>query len=527
MFRTSLPVSADTFHDRQHELSRLAEAVERLRQGTPSWVAVIGSRKIGKTSLVTELARRAADASLVFVVLDVYEVAPPSPEVFRLYALRTADRILAAGLGASLERLARQPAAYRRAVQECSQVATLPPSLRAELLELAETPCDQGFVRTCLEIPERLAAALGVRVVVAIDEFQELAVLATQRNGFDPFPLMRSVWQRHERVGYIVSGSSRSMLGELITAEHAPFFQHFTTFDLGPFSPEDAASLLVSHSPPERRISPALAGRAVEILGGHPFYLQVLGEALVSQPVSPDEPALKSALQELLFSRSGRLGLYFQNEFDRLVGRSTYLAAALESLAEGPQRLTDLAHAIGATSGATAKYLERLTDAVRQRDDGNYELADAVFGLWLRWRRPGGSVVPMTVVGDEAERDVANHLSQMGFELVYQSRGSRGAFDLLAVRGATQLGIQVRRAALPLRFSRAEWNRMVADAERFGWQWIVAAVAPDGDVRLLDPAGCRRGREVRLDQSTVIDNLLLWLAEPKGGTGRKRRGLRR
>jgi len=522
MFRSSLPVSADAFHNRQVELARLEESVARLQQGAPSWVAVIGSRKIGKTSLVTELARRAAAPSLVFVVLDVYEVAPLSPEVFRLYALRVADRILAPKLGASLERLARQPVAYRRTLQECPDLPHMPPALRSELTELTETPCDEGFFRDCLELPERLAAALELRVVVAIDEFQELVSLASQRRGFDPFPLMRSIWQRHQRVGYIVSGSSRSTLSELITARRAPFFQHFATLDLGPFSREDAVGMLVSQSPPERRISPALAERAVEILGGHPFYLQILGESLISEPDAPDESALKWALQELLFSRSGRLSLYFQNEFDRLVGRSTYLAAALEALADGPQRLTDVAKTIAATSGATVRYLERLTDAVRQTDDGKYELTDSVFGLWLRWRRPGGSVVPMTVIGNEAEHQVADHLSSLGFELVYQSRGSRGAFDLLAVRGSSQLGVQVRRATLPLRFGRAEWNRMIADARRFGWSWVVAGVTPEGDVVLLDPAYCRKGREVRLDQSATIDNLLLWLTEPKGSSKHER-----
>ncbi len=258
MFRSSLPVSADSFHNRHRELATLTSAVERLRQGTPAWIAVIGSRKIGKTSLVTELARRVSDATLLFVILDVFEVAPPSPEVFRLYAFRAVDRVLAVEVGESLERLARQPAAYRRALQACPNWSRLPAELRGDLAELAETTCDQAFVRTCLELPERLAAALGLRLVVAIDEFQELAALTTQRHGFDPFPLMRSVWQRHEHVGYIVSGSSRSMLAELLTAKRAPFLQHFATLDLGPFSHEDAVGLLVSQS----RAGPAHQPRA-------------------------------------------------------------------------------------------------------------------------------------------------------------------------------------------------------------------------------------------------------------------------
>jgi hypothetical protein len=48
-----------------------------------------------------------------------------------------------------------------------------------------------------------------------------------------------------------------------------------------------------------------------------------------------------------------------------------------------------------------------------------------VFELWLRWRSPGGAAVPMSVIGDEAERAVAENLAHLGFDLVYQSRVAR------------------------------------------------------------------------------------------------------
>ena len=148
---------------------------------------------------------------------------------------------------------------------------------------------------------------------------------------------------------------------------------------------------------------------------------------------------------------------------------------------------------------------------MQRREDGLYELTDPVFGLWLSWRQPGGSIVPMTLVGDDAERQVAEHLARLGFDLVYQSRASRGSFDLLALRAGAHLGIQVKRSALPLRFPAAAWDRMAADAERFGWRWVVAAVTAEGSVTLLDPSRARRGREARIDVGAAIDNLLAWL----------------
>src|SRR6185436_8630162 len=161
-------------------------------------------------------------------------------------------------------------------------------------------------------------------------------------------------------------------------------------------------------------------------------------------------------------------------------------------------------------------------DAVQRTKDGRYELDDATFGLWLRWRLPGGSVVPMAVLGEDAERMVAEHLARCGFELVYQSRASRGAFDLLATRGASQLGVQVKRADLPVRFSRAEWSRMEADAKRFGWRWTIAVVSPQDEVTLLDPAHAGRGRAVRLDEGATVDNIVAWVDRPVTRAAKKR-----
>lgn len=501
---------ATGFHDRRAELERLVAIVASLRQGSPEWLAILGSRKVGKTSLLLELARRAADASIAFVVIDVLESTPLSLDLFRRYALAVADSVLGGALGVSLAALSRDPDRYDEALRRSDVVAGLPSELRVALGTLATPVGDADGVRRMLAIPEQLAVATDRRILLAVDEFQELAVLSSGRHGFDVYPLLRSVWQRHERVAYVVSGSSRTMLAELVTSRRSPFFQHFAVMDLSPFGQADAVSLLTDKSPRDRRIPKALAARAVEVLGGHPFYLQLLGQTLTRAPPPYDEQTFKLALQDVLFSRTGRLSLYFEREHAQLVGRSSYLAACLDALSEGPQRLTDLAVAIGATSGATVGYVERLGDAVHHEGD-RYELADPTLGLWLRWRRPGGTVVPMTVVGDDAERRTAQELATMGFELVYQSRGSRGAFDLLATRGAVQLGVQVKRSALPLRFKLSEHNRMRQDAERLGWRWVVASVSPEGAVRFLDPAKGLRGREWRLDASATLDNLLGWL----------------
>src|SRR5690349_9640187 len=113
MFRTNQPVTGPAFFNRARELADLEQLVSQLESDEPRWVAIIGRRKVGKTSLVLELARRRRARGLAFVILDTQECAPLSLEFFRLYALRIADAFLGAAVGYSLELLAENPDEYR------------------------------------------------------------------------------------------------------------------------------------------------------------------------------------------------------------------------------------------------------------------------------------------------------------------------------------------------------------------------------------------------------------------------------
>ena len=511
MFRTNIPVSRARFHNRARALERLKRLALDMKRGEPRWLAIIGPRKIGKSSLLAEAAQRFGSARLRFVTFDVFDAMPVSFEVFRRLAAKILDAAMAEDLGAALSVAIDDPLRFREILAQSDGFAGLPAPLRSTLIELASRPADEALLRDTLALPEQLAKALGLRFVVAIDEFQELLALGGARGNVDPLPLMRSTWQRHVRVGYVISGSSRTMLMELVTSERSPFFRHFDVLELGPFDRVDAVELLTGEAPPGHPIEAELAERAYGALGGNPFYLQMFGEALTALEPPYDEAALKEALQTLLFSRTGRLALYFAAEHARIVGRSAGLAAVLDALSSGPLRASEVGARIRATSGTTVRSLERLGDVVSKLPDGRYAIDDPALAAWISWRSPGGAAVPMKLLGDEAELRVAEHLASMGFELVYQSRASRGAFDLLAIRGSKQLGVQVKRSVLPLRFAKAAWARMVGDAGRWGWAFAIAAVSQEGEVILLDPSRAVIRKEARVGEDAEIENLLTWL----------------
>jgi AAA+ ATPase superfamily predicted ATPase len=78
MFRTSTPVIDKALFDRVAELAQLEESVQSLRAGSPRWLALLGQRKVGKTSLFLELMHRAHGDDVLFVVIDSFEDRPLS-----------------------------------------------------------------------------------------------------------------------------------------------------------------------------------------------------------------------------------------------------------------------------------------------------------------------------------------------------------------------------------------------------------------------------------------------------------------
>ncbi|MBI5542242.1 MAG: ATP-binding protein [Deltaproteobacteria bacterium] len=210
------PVTATAFFDRASELARLQQAVESLRKGSPQWVAVLGSRKVGKTSLLLELMRREHREDTAFAVLDTFEDGPPSAELFRRLALRVVDAFFARELGASLESLSARPDEYKATLVESKSCAKLPRELRTLLLGLPEVRADMRLAELALRLGERLATALDRHCVVAWDEFQALARLKLRAAG-DALRLARAVWQKHQRTAYFVCGSERTMLRDLVS----------------------------------------------------------------------------------------------------------------------------------------------------------------------------------------------------------------------------------------------------------------------------------------------------------------------
>lgn len=473
-FAPTVPATGDAFLDRVDEMARLDRVLLAVEAGRPRWAALVGPRKIGKSSLLAEWQRRVGAGRAAWVSLDLFR-EPPGPDFLRRWTGRVLDAFLAPEVGASVEGALLDAARWRSLLLASPTFQALAVGTQSWLLGVPGSHPTADWTRPALELPELLAQQSGRPGIVVIDEFQELLGSRALPGDGDVAPRLRGTWQHHVHVTYVISGSAQHTLEQLVSQRRSAFFDHFDLMRVGPLPPAEATELLARVA--GRPVSPDAAAGALAVVGGHPFCLHALGDALLAGNGEIALHEVKSALQALLFSSDGRLALHYEQAYREVARSSASAAVALERLARGPARLADLGRELGVASGAIATTLSRLGEAVTKRPDGQYTLADPVLATWLAWRAPGGSTVPMRALGDEGERRAAEALAARGFELVYQSRGSRGAFDLLAIRHGRTLGVQVKRGRGRLR--RAERERLLADAVKLRVAAIIAVVTPD------------------------------------------------
>lgn len=522
-FETRKPVSDLGFHDRTKLMEQLESLVKAHFEGRPSWVALLGPRKIGKTSILAELQRRAQTHGVV-VTLDLFNVDARVQDVLTallrsllIGVCEQADHHELAGkLGG------QAPPLSAKLAHELS--TELPFGTVGKALELLEavgkTQVSNAEVTEVLELPERMAQELGP-VWLIIDELQELEALNRQRpfnKRHTIFRLMRSVWQRHELVSYWATGSQVSMLSSVFNDRRSPFHGHFRLVHVGPFELETAAQMLLDRTSISARADDAAlaAEVAAETLGGHPFYIQVLGEELELRQVKLSRHSVKSVLQDILLEPTGRLALHLTGILEADAG-SGQQVAVLRALAKGEARLSELVLANRSLSkDATHTILRRLQAAdlvVHDLKTQRWRVADPALAAVLRTGGLTGEPSP-SVLGDEGERAAARHLLTQGLRPVYQSYRSLGPADLVVLEADRRLALQVKRSPLPLYIKETEYQRLKQWANKYSMKPVLCQVEPEEPTTVRYwrwSSGVKTSKRRRFDENNSATSVLALL----------------
>lgn len=389
-FQAGDPATGDFFFDRKRILEELKICMISLKAGTHQDFALVSPRRFGKSSVLKTLRHELLHEGLAAVLVDCSDVYPFTLDaILEMYvrevllAFREAAgwRILPSRI---IDAVKGIPSAIGDVVSErVSRAGAEIGKFLKIWVELKEKKTDVSeLFETAIELPERLAEKTGVPCTMMLDEFQVL-------NEFDGKLLwaMRAKIQRHERVGYIISGSSVGMITKLFADKKSPFFNLFMVRTLGPFTDDDGRELL------ERRIE--LAGlkfseSALEKIllksGNIPFNLQWLGLNCYLQARHMGVKIIDEEIVEHAYAYGLKNIPQFERDLARLTERQQKILSRMAVY--GLTAPSKIAAASQVRDVNVAKELNTLIDMgyIKKVERGEYKIVDRVFEDWLKAR---------------------------------------------------------------------------------------------------------------------------------------------
>lgn len=231
-----------------------------------------------------------------------------------------------------------------------------------------------------LNLPEEIAKRKNIKIIVCLDEFQNLTVYKDSLN-FEK--KLRANWQRHKSVTYCLFGSKRHMMTEIFNNSSKPFYRFGDIMFLNKIERTKWTHFLIERfNDSGKSIEPTIAEMLPSIMKNHSWYVQQLAHYtwnLTSQNATILE--LNQALIELV---QANYPLY-QNEIEQL---SITQVNLLRAICSHETKFTS-AEVMKKYNLGTPRNVSKNKTTLIQKDliheiESGFEFLDPAFELWFR-----------------------------------------------------------------------------------------------------------------------------------------------
>jgi len=367
-FRYSGVVTGDLFVNREDEIASLHRA---FRSG--EHVFLYSPRRYGKTSLILEAFRRLPpQEGRVYVDLS------------RALSLQSFVEMLISSVLHGTESPAERARRWGRAFLSRLQPRLLLDSSGRVQVEIGYGPrlTEPATLAEALDLPQRVAEDLGIRLPVAFDEFQAVRDLG----GDGLVRAMRAAFQMHRQVSYVFAGSQTGMMEQLFAAERSPFFRMGRPLRLDKVPRGEFVPFLIAGFRNGGMDLPSdLAADLCRLVDDHPYFVQTVAHELWAQARGRSTPIAEADLAEALAAVVGWHDAYYRRLWERLTLYQRRCLLALAELGAGASLFA--ADTVARFDLRSASHVQRALAALQreglaERRNGEYGLADPLFPHW-------------------------------------------------------------------------------------------------------------------------------------------------
>ena len=259
-FIFGVATSGDNFTDRKSETARL---LANFKHGINT--VLISPRRWGKTSLVQKVCNLAKSDDLKVVYLDIFSCRSDR-EFYDAFASAVLKQT-----SSKWDEWVENAKLFLSRISPKFSFGTDPMSDFSVSLELNPKSDD---ITEILQLPEKIAQKKGCRIVICIDEFQQIAEFNDSKN-FQK--RLRTVWQLQKSVSYCLFGSKKHLMNELFEKKSLPFYKFGDAIYLQKIPTVDWVEYICGRfEATGKSISPELAQKVCETVENHSSYVQQL-----------------------------------------------------------------------------------------------------------------------------------------------------------------------------------------------------------------------------------------------------------
>jgi len=380
-----LAKTPDRIVDRKQEIgtlvSDLADSSKNVNYG------LIGFRRIGKTTILQEVAKQLTSKGLIVVSID-FSLRKYDPAGFFKDMLNETSRgyYRVAGkkeqvlddVRAGLNKLKDLTRARVRLEISVDQTAGSPTITPMPYLKEAERDYSILF-RSTFEYVSQIAERSGRRVVVMLDEFQTMAEWKRYAGLEAITEHLKHVIEARGNVCYVVSGSRAHFMRNLLSSGGSPLFGLFNIMEISYLDEGSSKELFRMNDP---SASDREAKEAYDLVSGHPFYLIALATS------RRKGETVKEAYLRSLTSAAGSLNLYVKYVLTEDTGtyaKGPIMSQVLRALATKPLSVGELARVAEVKLTSLPKFLNQLIEMDLVKKEGKvYSLVDRVVADYLK-----------------------------------------------------------------------------------------------------------------------------------------------
>ena len=363
-------VEGDTFTDRKEETNRLKM---NFLYGVNT--ILISPRRMGKTSLVEKVCSLVESDTLKIAKIDAFGCRSENDFI---NAFATA--VVRATSSKWEEWMENAKTFLSRFIPKIS-IGQDPLTDFSIALEYNRA---NTVTEDILQLPETIAKQKGIKIVICIDEFQQIAdfpdSITFQKK-------LRSVWQLQSNVSYCLYGSKKHMMEKMFQSQSHPFYRFGDLFYLDKISETDWVEYICERfRVTGKDISRELASEICTVTDRYSSYVQQLAWLVW---LRTDKHATKEDVEFGIDRMLDACEPLFIQQTESL---SAYQMNFLRALANGVHTGFTRSEILDTYQLGTAANISRLKKALTEKDlimmtaPKKLEISDPILALWLKRR---------------------------------------------------------------------------------------------------------------------------------------------